>query len=86
MKRLTQEVFDGAPDWVQSAAVDSNGAAHFYRHKKRHLSPEHSVPLLYDYWYLKIGYSMVLFLNFRSQLIGDGFDATGWKRSAINRA
>lgn len=29
-KQLTQEVFNGAPDWVKSAAVDAGGGAWFY--------------------------------------------------------
>lgn len=85
MKQLTQAIFSGQPSWVKSAAVDSNGKAHLYGYKKRRLSHKHRVPLCYDYWYLKAGYSLTVFLNFRSELIGDGFDATDWKRSAINR-
>lgn len=85
MKQLTQAIFSGQPSWVKSAAVDSNGKAHLYGCKKRYLSPKHYVPRRYSYWYLKAGCSLPVFLNFRSELIGDGFDATDWKRSAINR-
>lgn len=30
MKKLTQAVFDDAPDWVKSAAIDEDGECYWY--------------------------------------------------------
>ena len=72
MKQLTQAIFDGAPDWVKSAAVDSDGGAYRYECKKRGLS---RFGLLFD----------VSYAGDRAEFVGEGFDATDWQNSAIDR-
>lgn len=37
MKKLTQDVFKGAPNWVLSAAVDETGVANYFSVDSEHL-------------------------------------------------
>lgn len=77
MKKLTQAVFDGAPDWVKSAAVNPSGDAWFHGVAKIELkiwltrceSQRWGLPL--SDW-AEVDY------------IGQ-FDATNWQLSAIDR-
>lgn len=70
MKQLTQDVFIGQPDSVKSAAVDSDGRAHFYEIPRCNLG--------YDVgrWYAGFGVE--------SPFCGE-YDATDWQNSAIDR-
>ena len=72
MKKLTQAIFNDAPDWVQSAAVDSDGGAYFYGCNTKGIF-QHE--LLFD----------VCYAGDRADFIGDGFDTTNWQLSAIDR-
>ena len=77
MKQLTQAVFDGAPDWVMSAAVDSDGDAYYYSVSASELTLDSD-----ECWWLYIG---VDGRGYGDDYAGDGYDATNWKNSAIDR-
>lgn len=71
MKQLTQAVFNGAADWINSFAVDSNGELHAYSVEKKWLMVDefyHHAPL-----------------GSYSEFYDDGCDATDWQTSAIDR-
>lgn len=74
LKKLTQAVFDGLPSEYRWAAVDANGEAHLYNR-----APELSVAN--DVF----GY----FTNFAKGDdyldLGDGYDASDWQNSLIER-
>lgn len=73
MKQLTQDIFDGAPDWVKSAAVDSDGECYWYSLSKCELR------LQAEWWlYRHID-------GATCDYVGEGFDTTDWKNSAIDR-
>ena len=72
MKKLTQEVFKGAPDWVKSAAVDSGGAAWGYS------DPKSKLMVGKRDWYSGSQVSDIWLFD------GD-FDTTNWQNSAIDR-
>lgn len=72
MKQITQTIFDGAPSWVKSAAVDSDGSAYRYECKKSGLS---RFELLFD----------VAYAGDRAEFLGEVYDATDWQNSAIDR-
>lgn len=72
MKQLTQEVFDGAPDWVKSAAVDSDGAATGFSSYKSALKCRSDIWTKGD-------------ANARECGLGYGYDTTDWQNSAIDR-
>ena len=69
---LTQAVFDNAPDWAKSAAVDSDGEAYFYSVSKSDLEMSES-------WYAYLHNDDV-----SVDFIGE-YDATDWQNSAIDR-
>lgn len=77
MKQLTQAVFEGAPDWVKSAAIDSDGSVWRYNCKKHDL-----------FSCLNRGCYKSKFIptpsNFKSECIGRG-EAADWQNSAIDR-
>ena len=84
MKKLTQAVFDGAPDWVASAAIDEDGSAVWYS--------SYSCQLLAD----KLGgeHHINAYVedlpNYpehldKFKLVGIGYDPTDWQDSAIDR-
>lgn len=75
MKKLTQAIFKDAPDWVQSAAVDSDGEAYWYSIKKSALilSPRK------EWWsYRHID-------GATCDLVGFEYDTTNWRLTAIDR-
>lgn len=75
MKKLTQAVFDGAPDWFMSAAIHGNGYARLWSVPKSNLAPcgrEFISTSIFG----ETVYSMPL---------GDEFDATDWQNSAIDK-
>lgn len=77
MKKLTQAVFDGAPDWVESAAVDAGGGAWFYSVEKDDLrvvvtSCESAQ------------WSCIHINDATCEFIGE-YDASDWQNSAIDR-
>lgn len=76
MKKLTQDVFKGAPDWVKSAAVDSDGTAYLYNRPKSKLST------LRDYNDEGIFYAKKPYVSW--MVVGE-YDATDWQNSAIDR-
>lgn len=50
MKQLTQAVFEGAPDWVKSAAPDENGRLFGYDYKSYWLDYEEDA----GYWFSRL--------------------------------
>lgn len=77
MKQLSQDVFNGAPDWVKSAAVDAGGGAWFYSVGRDDLR----VVLTRcesERW------SCTHIDDATCEFIG-GYDPTNWQNSAINR-
>lgn len=72
MKKLTQDIFIGQPEWVKSASIDSDGWAYFYEESSGKLR-------LGDMDY-NVSYS-----GSRVKLLGYGYDATDWQNSAIDR-
>ena len=78
MKQPMQEIFDGAPDWVKSAAIDEDGKGYWFAVTASELSIEHGewlAPMIGDFFGRcdKIGYSWTV------------FDTTDWQNSAIDR-
>lgn len=79
MKKLTQDVFKDAPEWVRSAAVDKNGDAYWYSTDKS---------MLYaGRFFHQFSYSQTLGENLARQCycIGDGYSTKNWQNSAIDR-
>lgn len=77
MKQLTQAIFDGAPDWVKSAAVNPDGDAWFYSVPKSELK----IYLTRDE---SQQWKCVGIAGFQVDYIGN-YDASNWKNSAIDR-
>lgn len=73
MKKLTQAIFNGQPDWVKSAAVDADGEATL-----------HDVPKSELRVWLDVPFPM-LTGGWQNKDVGYGFDATDWQNSAIDR-
>lgn len=76
MKKLTQAVFDDAPSWVKSAAVDSEamqGRAFFYSIPKEDLCRD------------EIEHGGKFGIRYKAICIGSGYDTENWRESAINR-
>lgn len=75
MKQLTQAVFDGAPEWVMSAAIHESGYARLWSVPKSNLKP--------------CGREFISTSIFGetvySRPLGDGFDTTDWQNSAIDK-
>lgn len=84
MKQLTQAVFEGQPDWVKSAAVDSDGELWFYNVKSSELQIMSHAAIDYDYWYMKSD-RMEDWATFHPAKVANGFDRTDWQNSAIDR-
>ena len=76
MKQLTQAIFNGAPDWVKSAAVDSTGDAYYYS-----LSASELILDSGECWWLYMGVDG----RGHGDFLGDGFSTTDWQNSAIDR-
>ena len=74
-KLLTQDVFKDAHEWVKSVAVDSDGKAWGHEVNKDML-----VPLPYSDRWVQNCYRY----NYH-HYIGNGYDTTDWKQSAIDR-
>ena len=72
MKKLTQDVFKGAPDWVKSVAVDADGYAYLYEDSAGSLIV-HELEFSNHRW------------GTAKKCLGDGYDATDWQNSAIDR-
>lgn len=72
MKKLTQAIFDGAPDWVKSAAVDSDGTATGFSSYKSALKCRSSIWTKGDVHASECG-------------LGYGYDTTDWQNSAIDK-
>ena len=73
MKKLTQDVFENAPEWVRSAAVSREGLAYFYECKASELHPHpyrHAPPFTAS--------------DFEIANM-DFYDTTNWQNSAIDR-
>lgn len=78
MKKLTQDVFKGAPNWVLSAAVDESGVANYFSVPIEHLVKE--ITFIGGIWLFMSNKSDTKFKK-----IGKGYDATDWQNSAIDR-
>lgn len=81
MKKLTQAVFDDAPDWVKSAAVDADGSAYLNNVSVSQLTKfqgryYHSGNIFTDDGAL---------LEVQVKFLGYDFDPTNWQNSAIDR-
>lgn len=74
MKQLTQAIFDGAPDWVKSAAVDVFGDAWGYDC----LSDDLMFDTIHGIW-------DAVSLNDACIFLGEDYDATECQNSAIDR-
>ena len=73
MKQITQDIFKDAPDWVKSFAVDEDGEGYWYSVSEK---------------LLKLGDGFWLYLQNEGascDYLGDGFDASDWRNSAIDR-
>lgn len=77
MKQLTQAVFEDAPDWVKSAAVDSSGDAYYYSVPVSELTLDSD-----ECWWLYMG---AYWNDYRDDYVGEDFDTTDWQNSAIDR-
>lgn len=73
MKKLTQAIFDGAPEWVKSAAVDADGECYLYS------LDEYDLRLQPNWWEYKHVDGATC------DYVGEGFDAGDWMHSAIGR-
>lgn len=73
MKKLTQDVFKDAPDWVRSASVDSDGALLLHECKVAELRISNTM-----LWHVPINFV-------RSTINKIGYDPTDWQNSAIDR-
>ena len=71
MKQLTQEKFSDYPNWVNSLAIDSDGRLHGYSVIKKWLSIDD------EYHHAPLGSY--------SECLDDGYEATDWQNSAIDR-
>ena len=74
MKKLTQAVFDDAPDWVKSAAVDSDGEANLFESNKDTLRCRQYG----GFWSKGVA-------GTRRKVVGLDYDTTDWENSAIDR-
>ena len=72
LKKLTQAVFIGQPEWIKSAAVDSDGVVNGFSSPKSTLKRRLSIWTKGDVYASECE-------------IGVGFDATNWQDSAIDR-
>jgi len=70
MKKLTQDVFNGAPDWVKSAAIDADGWVWGYDKSKSELMQG-----LEEFFGSPRGVCH----------LGDEYDGSDWQNSAIDR-
>lgn len=75
MKKLTQAVFNGAPDWVNSAAVDEDGTAYLYEGLSKDLGLTDKDGV---FGHLAKGLD-------RSWIVVGEYDAVDWMHSAIDR-
>lgn len=73
MKQLTQAIFKDAPDWVESAAVNSDGDAYWYNSHACHLAQSDSEHFI-NAWITR-----------QSKFIGEDYDTADWQNSAIDR-
>lgn len=73
MKQLTQAIFDGAPDWVLSAAVCPRGVARLYSVTSTGFYSMHEK------------YGQIIRCTDREVIADYGYDATDWQNSAIDR-
>lgn len=69
--QVTQAVFGGALPSVKSAVMDSQGRVFLFECNKSHLTPNHR--------------SWVSDIETGFYFYRDGFDATDWQNSAIDR-
>lgn len=76
-KQLTQDIFKDAPDWVRSAAVDSDGRAWGYAETTAYLSTSS----FYHFFSLDGGGTV----DTRTRLLGYGYATDDWRTSAIDR-
>ena len=76
MKIVTQDIFNNAPSWVRSAAVDSTGDVYFYAVLKKELSLDSD-----ECWWVYMGDKD----NSQTYSPYDGYDTSNWKDSAIDR-
>ena len=72
MQQLTQAVFNGTPDWVKSAAVDSDGFAYLYEESADSLVL-HELEFSNHRW------------GTAKKSLGGNYDNTDWQNSAIDR-
>ena len=75
MKKLTQAVFNDAPDWVNSAAVDEDGTAYLYESLSKDLGLGDKSGV---FGHIAKGYN-------RSWIVVGEYDAVDWQNSAIDR-
>lgn len=77
MKKLSQDIFIGQPEWVKSAAVDSDGTAYLYTAAASDLFTATDIDDEDGVWVVtKPDYSWIV--------VGE-YDATDWENSAIDR-
>lgn len=84
MKQLTQAVFEGAPDWAASAAVDDDGTAYWYNARSSQLVID------YEWGHHHVNAYVEDLPNYPEHLdkfetAGFGYDTTDWQNSAIDR-
>lgn len=75
MKQLTQAVFEGQPDWVQSAAVCIDGRAIGFSCREDQICPHGK----------RNSWIPIAGVEYRAVNLGAGFDATNWDESSISR-
>ena len=73
MKQLTQAIFDGAPDWVKSAAICPRGVARCY-----------SVAST-GFYSIHEKYGHIIKCTDREVIADYDYDTTDWQNSAIDR-
>lgn len=72
MKQLTQAIFNDCPNWVKSAAVDSDGYAYLYE-ESAELLTLHELEFSNSSW------------GTARKSLGGNYDTTNWQNSAIDR-
>lgn len=80
MKKLTQDDFKNEPAWVRSLAVDADGAVYRFALPKVKLIPDRASGM-WSYYRLDSNDIKIA----RIEKLGDGYDATNWHYSAIDR-
>jgi len=81
MKKLTQADFKDAPNWVESASINSDGTCYFHNMEKSLLMP-YQIEAALGVWDMNY---IAPEPNYIQDLVGIGYDTTDWQNSAIDR-